>query len=78
MELPGSRGPAIGHGAGVVRVAGASTVGVNVARLAVFHFTVTNASAPRNVAFELDELHELSRVSLQARLTSSVPAEQRP
>ncbi|MBC7673110.1 MAG: hypothetical protein H7247_11880 [Polaromonas sp.] len=78
VELSDGTLRASNPGAGVVRVAGASTVGVNVARLAVFHFTVINASAPRNVAFELDELHELSRINLQARLTSSVPAEQRP
>ena len=78
VELSDGTLRAANPGAGVVRVAGASTAGVDVARLAVFRFTVTNAHAPQDVVFELDELHELSRVSLQARLTSSVTAEQRP
>lgn len=78
VELSDGTLRASNPGTGVVRVAGASTAGVNVARLAAFRFTIANASAPQNLSFELDELHELSRVSLQARLTSAVPAEQRP
>ena len=54
--------PALGE----IRVAGASVTGVDVARLAVFRFIVKDASALRDVRFEIDELHELSHADLRA------------
>lgn len=52
------------HVDNVVRVAGISTNGVDVARLATLRFKVLDASALDTVRFELEEVHELSSTSL--------------
>lgn len=65
-------------GAGVIRVAGASTSGMNVAKLAAFRFTVKNGAVPQDISFEVEEVHELSRLNLQASLVRSPATEERP
>ena len=53
-------------GIGVIRVAGVSTVGVDVTRLAAFRFTVKNAEGLSSVRFDVEELHELTHADLHA------------
>lgn len=55
-------------GNGIVRVAGASLSGIDVAQLAAFRFTVANVAALSTVQFDLEEVHELSHTNLGALL----------
>jgi hypothetical protein len=54
----------------VIRVAGISTAGVNVAQLATVRFKVVNGSALESLHFDLEEVHELSRASLLSLVRS--------
>lgn len=58
--------------AGEVRVAGASAAGVDRASLAVFRFRVRNGSENPGLQFDLDELHELSRVDARVNMQRRV------
>lgn len=60
-------------GAGEIRVAGASATGVAPGSLMSLRFTVKNAAALGTVEFELDEVHELTRVDGMASLRRSPP-----
>lgn len=54
----------------VVRVAGISTTGINVAQLATFRFRVVDPAALERLYFELEEVHELSRGDLLSLVRS--------
>jgi len=64
-------------GTGEIRVAGASLSGIDVTQLAAFRFKRIGTTIETPPRFELDEVHELSRVNLAPRLsrtgTSKVP-----
>lgn len=61
-----------------IRVASASALGLNVARLATFRFVVIDAALPQNLTFDVEELHELSRTNLQAQVVRTGDAGARP
>ena len=54
----------------VIRVAGISTGGVNVARLGTFRFRVNDKAALATMRFDLDEVHELSTTNLLSLVRS--------
>ena len=63
---------AVNPGSGEVRVAGASAAGVDRASLAVFRFRMRNGSENPGLQFDLDELHELSRVDARVNMQRRV------
>ena len=58
-------------GEGVIRIAGASLSGVDVAQLASFRFKVINAAGLSAVQFDIEEVHELSRANVTALVVRS-------
>jgi len=54
----------------VIRVAGISTTGLDVTRLAAFRFRVMNASALSTLRFDVDEVHAISRASMLSLVRS--------
>ncbi len=55
-------------GEGVIRVAGASMTGIDITQLAAFRFRRIGTTIEVPPRFELEEVHELSRTNLAARL----------
>lgn len=61
---------AINHAGDVLRVAGISTNGVDVARLGTFRFRVIDKAALATMRFDLEEVHELSTTNLLSLVRS--------